>query len=271
MVCMGVRSRPVTVAVLVAIALAGLRPGRAQEAAPAPFLPGERLAFDVTWSVFRAGEVSATLTKAGEGPQDPYEVRTTARSQGFASLLFKVQNEFRSQFDAQTLCSRQISKKVNEGRRRKETKIVFDAERRLAVLDERDLTKENAPAKHAESAIPSCVQDVVSAFYYLRRQPLNVGQEFLVPLNDGSKTYEVTVEVQARERLQTPLGSRTALRVEPKVFGGLYKRKGRMLIWLSDDEQHLPLRIKAAVSVGAITGTLKSVTTEAAGASPAKH
>jgi hypothetical protein len=88
-----------------------------------------------------------------------------------------------------------------------------------------------------------------------------------LPVNDGSKTYEVTVEVQAREPIQTPLGNREAFRVEPKVFGGLFKRKGRMLIWFSDDAQHLPLRIKFLVSIGSLTGTLRSVSQQTAGSS----
>ena len=80
-------------------------------------------------------------------------------------------------------------------------------------------------------------------------------------MNDGSKTYDVTLDVQARETIQTPLGNRAAIRVEPKVFSGLFKRKGRMLVWFSDDEQHLPLRIKFMIAVGPITATLKSVST----------
>jgi len=70
----------------------------------------------------------------------------------------------------------------------------------------------------------------------------------------------VTLDVQAREGIQTPLGNRSAIRVEPKVFSGLFKRKGRMLVWFSDDDQHLPLRIKFMIAVGNITATLKSVT-----------
>jgi hypothetical protein len=102
------------------------------------------------------------------------------------------------------------------------------------------------------------VTDVVTAFYFVRRQPLRVGEQLHLPINDGAKTYMVNVEIQAREQIQTPLGVRTALRVEPKVFGGLYTRRGRMLIWFSDDEQRLPLRIQASIAVGSITGTLRS-------------
>jgi hypothetical protein len=255
---MKIRASRVVAGALVAIALAGLRAGQAQGTAER-FEPGETLTYDVTWSIFRAGEVTATLHSAADGPKDAYEVTTTARSQGFVSLLFNVQNEFRSVFDPQTLCSRQIVKKINEGRRHKETSIVFDRARKLAILDERDLANASAAPKHAENETPSCVEDVVTGFYYLRRQNFQVGQTIRLPINDGSKTYDVSVEVQAREPIRTPLGNREAFRVEPKVFRGLFKRKGRMLIWFSDDEQHLPLRIKAMVWDGSITGTLKSV------------
>jgi hypothetical protein len=264
------RSRRILIAGLLALAPNGLNMALAQER-PAPYALGETLTYAVTWSIFRAGEVAATLQSVGAAIGDAYEVKTTARSQGFVSLLFPVQNEFHSFFDPQTVCSRRISKKVNEGRRHKETEIVFDAARGLAVLDERDLARPNAPPKHAENPIPSCVEDVVTAFYFLRWQRFELGRAIRVPVNDGSKTYEVTVEVQARERIATPLGNRDAFRVEPKVFGGLFKRKGRMLIWFSDDEQHLPLRISFMITMGSITGTLKSVTPQSPNGSPQKQ
>lgn len=236
---------------------------------PLPFEPGETLNYDVSWSVFHAGTVSATLRSEGQGPKDDYIVTTTAHSQGFVSLLYDVENEFRSSFNPNTLCSERISKKIAEGRRRKETEIVFDSKRGVAVLDERDLATPNAPLKHAENEIPNCVEDVVTAFYYLRRQDFQIGKPLHLPVNDGSKTYDVTLDVQARERVQTPLGNRSAIRVEPKVFSGLFKRKGRMLVWFSDDDQHLPLRIKLVIAVGPLTATLNSVTREAKKASPA--
>jgi len=236
-----------------------------------PFTPGETLTFDVMWTVFRAGEVTATLRSSGEGEHDAYEVTATARSEGFVSLLFNVENVFRATSSPQTLCSEGIVKKVSEGHRHKDTQIAFDYVRKLALLDERDLNQPEAPPKHAEFDIPPCVEDVVTAFYYLRRQPLEIGHTIELPVNDGSKTQRVIVEVQAHEKVQTPMGTFDALRVEPKVFNGLLKRKGSMLIWFSADERQLPLRIKAMISVGSITGTLRSVTYQKQNAPPAKH
>lgn len=234
-----------------------------------PFAPGETLTYEIEWAVFPAGTVVATLRRTGDGPTDDYEVDTTARSQSFSSLLYNVQDEFRSYFNPQTMCSQHIFKEVNEGSRHLRTDIVFDAGRRLAILNEQYPTKPKLPPKHAENAIPPCVEDIVTAFYYVRRQTFQVGKPIRLSINDGAKTYEVTAEVQAREQIHTLMGSRWAFRVEPTVFRGLYKRKGRMLVWFSDDPQRLPLRIKVMISIGTITGELRSVTTTPPSARPA--
>jgi hypothetical protein len=257
-------------AILLGLLLITVAAGMAQNPHE-PFTPGEMLTYDVMWTIFRAGVVTATLQTSGEGKHDAYEVTATARSQGFVPLLFYVDNVFRATSSSQTLCSEGIVKKVNEGHRHKNTQIAFDYARKLALLDERDLNQPEAPPKHAEFDIPPCVEDVVTAFYYLRRQQLEIGHTIELPVNDGSKTQRVIVEVQAREKVQTPMGTWDALRVEPKVFNGLLKRKGRMLIWFSADERQLPLRIKAMISVGSITGTLRSVTYQKQDTPPANR
>jgi uncharacterized protein DUF3108 len=218
------------------------------------------LTYSLTWSVFPAGQLIATLSRPGGSRGDPFEVRAVGHSRGFVSLLYPVHDEFRSTFDPTDMCSLQISKSVREGRRHKDTRIVFDSRRKQAILDERDLGRPGDPSKHAETGIPGCVTDLVTAFYYLRAQPMQAGQQILVPVNDGGKTAEVTVQVQGREEIHTAIGRRFAFRLEPTVLGQLYMRPGRMLIWFSDDRQRLPLRIKAMLSVGTITGELQSVT-----------
>lgn len=230
------------------------------EKKPQAYSPGEKLTFDVSWSIFPAGKVTATLSRDNDGPRDFYRVTTTADSQGFASLLYKVQDEFQSVFNPETVCSIEISKQINEGSRHKITKITFDHDRGLAILDERDAGGGDKHPKHEEHEIPPCAQDIITAFYYVRSQPLHVGQKLKLAINDGSKTKIVVAAVTERKEIQTPLGDREALRVEPTVFGNLYEnKKGKIVIWFSDDEYHFPLRIRAALKMGAITGTLISI------------
>jgi len=234
--------------------------GRAQSSSLPPFPPGETLSYDVDWSIFTAGRVVATLVNPGEGAM-PSHITTTASSQGFASLLFRVQDTFDSFFNPQTLCSNRITKTISENSRHRQIDVVFNEEQGLALRDERDLNSPNAPPKRVENKIPACVEDIVSAFYVLRRHDLHVGENIHMTLNDGGESHDVTVEVQARELIQTALGNRMAFRLEPKIFGNFYKKKGSLLVWISDDNQRLPLRLRMKISVGAFTGNLKAVTT----------
>lgn len=254
-----VRRNMIVFGVLLALWAAGNQ-ARGAEKSPLPFSPGETLTYDVNWSIFHAGEITATLSRDPGSSQDALLVKTSARSEGFVSILYKVQDNFQSVFDPESLCSLGISKQINEGRRHRTAKITFDAARGVAILDERNLSKPNEPPKHDEHEIPACVQDIVSGFYYLRSQPLRVGETIHLAVNDGSKTTPVAAVVLDREKIKTPMGTREALRVEPRIFGTLYKKlKGRMVIWFSDDAHHYPLRIKADLAVGSITGTLTSV------------
>ncbi|MGH9444333.1 MAG: DUF3108 domain-containing protein [Terriglobia bacterium] len=262
------RLQILTLSGILCLALSSLQ-AQAPTPEPSPFAPGETLSYNVTWSIFPAGEVVARLQQLGSGPGDAYEIDATAHSKGFVSLLFRLDNHYRAIFNPRTLCSREIYKTINEGRRHKKTHIVFDEARQVAVLNEVDLAKPEHPVKHTTNAIPGCVEDILTSFYYLRRQPMYVGEKIRLPVNDGSKTHEVVVDVQQRQRLQTPLGPRYALRVEPRALGDLYKKKGRLLIWFSDDKERLPLRIKAMMPIGAITGNLASVSsTPASKSSP---
>ena len=77
------------------------------------------------WTVFRAGEVTTSLRTRGQGPSTAYEITATARSEGFVSLLFDVNNTFRATSNERTLCSESIIKNVSEGRRHKDTVDYF--------------------------------------------------------------------------------------------------------------------------------------------------
>jgi len=239
----------------------------AQLPGAAPFPPGETLTYEVDWAVFTAGKIMVTLVGTGKG--GPSEIITSARSQGTVSLLYKLQDDYHSYFNPQTLCSQRISKKINEGRRHRDVDISFDGNRGVAVVEARDLNDPNSAPQRTEHKMPACAEDIVTTFYFARRQPLRVGQSFQFAVNDGGETQTVVAEVQAEEPLQTALGTRNALRVEPKIFGSLYKRKGRLLVWFSNDEQHVPLRLKLMLSVGTITANLKSISSAPTISAPA--
>ena len=182
-----------------------------------------------------------------------------AYSTGYVSNIYKVEDEYQSTFHNPNFCSSGIRKNIREGDRHREVTIEFDEPRGVAMLRERDLAG-NTPVRQEQFSIPDCVYDILSALYYFRTQPLEVGKSFEFPVNDGSRTIQIHAEVQAREEVQTEIGKFEAFRVEPDVFSGnLFKGQGRMFVWFSTDASRLPIQLRAQVGVGTITASLAGV------------
>jgi len=223
----------------------------------APFEVGERFTYNVSWKVFDAGIATMTLAeKTSFQNEEIYRINATVYSTGIVSALFKVVDVFESFFQARDLCSRRITKRIQEGRRHRETVVTFDAKARRAQMEDRDLNLPDLPAKRTESPVPSCVQDVISALYVIRTRTLRVGELVQFPINDGGRTYDVTVEIQAQEEVRTPAGTFQAFRLEPKVFDGLFKSKGRLFVWVTTDAARMPVQLKAKINIGTITAAL---------------
>ena len=240
-----------------------------------PFQVGETFAYIVSWKIFDAGIASLTLVdRLRSQNEEIYRFRAIARSTGIVSTLYKVYDIFESQVNVKDLCSRKIIKNIQEGNRQRSTVVTFDHKANQARLEDIDLNRSEIPPKRSEIPIPNCVQDVISAFYFVRTKNLRVGEILRFPINDGGKTYDVDVEVQAMEAIKTPAGNFQTFRLEPRVFGGLFKKKGRMFVWLSNDAERIPVQLKAKIAMGTITASLtrveKAPTIQAAPVKPRK-
>lgn len=212
---------------------------------------GQTLNYAAEWRLFDAGIASIRLETAGREQR----VVSTADARGVVGLLYHVHDRFESFFDSQTNCSRTIEKKTEEGFRRLETNIVFDATRKKSVLNEKNL--KNNTSKREEHDIPGCVTDVNSAIFYLASQPLAAGATMTFPLNDGGKTVDVKATVEAREEIKVPAGTYKTVRVLAVSLGTTTKSKGQVQIWFTDDERHLPVQMKAKLFWGSLTFRLK--------------
>lgn len=229
-------------------------------AARVPFEVGEKFTYNVSWKVFDAGIATMTLAERTVFQNEEiYKINATVRSTGIVSTLFKVVDVFESFFQSRELCSRRIVKSIEEGRRHRNTVVSFDPKNRQARMEDKDLNRPDLPAKQTTSPIPECVQDVISALYLIRTKNLRVGDLIHFPINDGGRTYDVGVEIQAQEEVRTPAGTFQTLRLEPRVFDGLFKSKGRMFVWLTNDSDKMPVQLKAKINIGTITAVLTQV------------
>ena len=209
--------------------------------------------YDVEWRVFNAGTATLRMD-AADGQQ---RVIGTADSIGAIALLYHVHDRFESFIDPKTYCSLTIAKQTEEGLRRVNTNIRFDYADHKSVLDEKNLKKNQS--KREEHDIPSCVTDVLSAIYYVGALPLASDASYRFPLNDGGKTANVTVNVEAKEQVTVPAGTFHAIRVQPQSDVGTLKDKGKIWVWYSDDDRRIPVQVRARMFWGTLTLRLSRI------------
>jgi hypothetical protein len=247
--------------IAVGLLLAGSRAGAQEQRAP--FSAGEKLRYSVSWRLLPAGNAEIVLNQE-RAPAGGTRWRVTgkAESVGYVSNIYKVQDEYQSTFRNTPLCSTGLRKTIHEGGRHREVKLDFDSQPRAAKVEEKNI-QTGTIVRNAQFPTPACVQDIISALYYVRTRPLVVGQTIDVPINDGGKTIQLRVEVQAEEDVKTELGTIRAIRVEPAVFDGkLFSGKGRMHVWFAKDAQRVPVQLRAQIAVGTITAIIAGIERE---------
>ena len=217
-----------------------------------PSLPAsEDLQYSIEWRLITAGKARLAWTAA---PTGGFHTNLQLESAGLVSKLFKVNNEYSSVLD-QGLCAHSSLMKTNEGSRHRETRITFDRERQKAAYLERDTIRNSVLASN-EIDIPPCVCDIVGALYRMRTLNMELGQEAHIPVSDGKKSAMARVEAQRREPVKTPAGAYKTVRYEAFLFNNvIYRRSGRVYVWLTDDARRLPVQIQVRLQfhIGTIT------------------
>jgi Protein of unknown function (DUF3108) len=231
-----------------------VEPFQSQTAAPVPAgapPSSENLQYSLEWRLITAGKARLSWTAtAGQG----YQANLQLESTGLVSKLFKVNDDYSSGLDA-GLCAHSSFLKTNEGSRHRETRITFDAERRKASYLERDTTK-NSVLASSEIEIPLCVCDIIGALYRMRTLEMEPGQAGQIPVSDGKKSAMARVEAQQRELVKTAAGAFKTIRYEAFLFNNvIYRRSGRVFVWLTDDARRLPVQIQVRLQfhIGTIT------------------
>jgi Protein of unknown function (DUF3108) len=206
----------------------------------------ERLSYTIEWRLIHAGNA---VVDAG-----PTSAVLKVESAGIVSTLYRIEDTYRVQFEG-PFCATSSRMDAQEGSRHRETTIVFDRDRNRAFLTEKSLVKNTIVSK-ADVQIPNCVHDVIAALIRLRGMKVDLGQSVQLPISDGRKSAAVKVEAQARERVQTPAGTFNTVRYEVNLLNGVvYTRRGRVFVWLTDDERRLPVqfRLRLSFPLGTVT------------------
>jgi len=220
--------------------------------------PDEVLQYSVEWRLVRSGTAVLTRTKTapGGGQKSDLQLETV----GLVNKLYRVNDTYSVQYDS-SYCASSTYMKAEEGSRRRETRVSFDPQTKKSKYLERDTAK-NTVVLDKELDIPACVHDVVAALNRLRSLRIAPGESTQLPITDGKRMVSAKVEAQAREEVETPSGTYKTIRYEAFLFNDiLYSRKGRLFIWITDDERRLPVQIRARLNfpVGTISLSLEKL------------
>jgi hypothetical protein len=116
--------------------------------------------------------------------------------------------------------------------------------------------------KKKEYDIPNdSVWDILSGFYFIRTQKLEAGKPAYVDLFDSNKFFRAEVNILKKEMLQIPgIGEVSTMVIKPELKSeGLFKKTGDILIWLTDDDRKIPVRVETRIPVGNVVAELQGI------------
>jgi len=145
----------------------------------------------------------------------------------------------------------------------RDSEAIFDYGQKRVTFIETDPKDSMRPPRRIASEIGSTMNDMVSGIYSVRMMNLKVGDRFDLKVSDSGLIYNVPGSVTGREQVKTILGKVWCVKVEPDIFGAgrlIETQEGKMIIWMTDDARHVPVRTQVNASIGKAEIKLKSMT-----------
>jgi hypothetical protein len=213
---------------------------------PVPFRVGEKLTYQIFWGPFVVGRATLEVTAVEKVDSfDCYHLIAKAKTSGLAEWLFPVDSTAESWLDCRELFTRKYRQKRSEGKHVVNDETRYDYEHKEAIT-------KNTKGKEKRLPLEQPVQDVVSSMYFVRAQELMLDAEQTFVLNASATNYVVTIRPDQRKQLWVrPVGDVQALRIEPSpTLKIIAANKGRMWIWITDDERRLPLLVNSELRWG---------------------
>lgn len=246
------------IAVLVTLLYGGMlnpQSVRVETKRPA-FEVGEWFLFRIHYGIFNASYASLKLQNHQLNGKTVYHAVGEGKTTGLARLFFKVDDRYESYFDKESGTPYKFIRQIDEGGHTKDLEINFDhASKRATVKDH----KHNS-AKTIK--IYEGIQDMLSAFYYLRdnyrTDELFPGQEIILDMIfDDDELFRFKLKFLGRETIRSKFGKVPCLKFRPYVQSGrVFKESESLTLWISADDNKIPIRIKADLRVGSLKADL---------------
>lgn len=213
------------------------------------FMEGEKLVFDLKYGFITAGTAVMEIPKIKKiSGRDSYHITFNVNTTSAFDLVYKVRDRYESYVDVQGLFPWRFEQHIREGDYMRDFSAFFD--------------HRTGKAKTSEGSyeIPKYVNDILSAFYLGRTldySNMKVGQKHSLQNFYKDNVYPLDIIYLGKETIEVSAGKFRCIMVQPLISeGGLYKGNGKMVIYLTDDEFKMPVKVKAEVVIGSLDAEL---------------
>lgn len=222
----------------------------------AAIIDGEKLTFNIKYGVVSAAEATLELRSSTLEDKPVWLITSNAKTYPFFDSFFKVRDTVQSWWEKENLRSLRFSKRLSEGKYQQYRVHTYDHDSKSSTYQRWDFKKQ--AYKTREISIPANTQDILSSFYFVRQQELAPGTRLTVDITTDGKSYNTQVVVHKRETIDSIFGKKVCLVIEPLLKSeAVFKQSGRILIWITDDEYKIPLKMTSQITFGAFTAILK--------------
>ncbi|HEX8562307.1 MAG TPA: DUF3108 domain-containing protein [Flavobacterium sp.] len=218
---------------------------------------GEYFKFRIHYGVVNAGYATLEVKEATRNNRKVFHAVGKGWTTGMSRFFFKVDDTYESYFDKVTGNPYQFVRRIDEGGYTKNQEGFFNQ------ATNRVLVKDYKNKKEKTFVTPDNTQDIMSTFYYLRNHPsvdrLKVGESISIDMFFDDETTKFKLKYIGREDISTKFGVVPTMVFRPLVQSGrVFKEQESLTVWISADDNKIPIRIKASLAVGSIKADLES-------------
>ncbi|NDC41579.1 MAG: DUF3108 domain-containing protein [Chitinophagia bacterium] len=212
------------------------------------FNEGERVTFRVYYNKsfiwINSGNAEFTVKADDFNKKKVYHITGIGRTARSFEWFYKVFDTYESYVDKETMLPLHFVRRVNEGGLKINNDVYFNHKSSQAVSDNKTYT------------IPACTQDVLSAIYFARNidySKYKAGDKIPFTMFLDNQVYDLYIKYYGKEQITTKTGTYNVLKIVPLLIEGtIFKGGEKMTVWVSDDANHIPVRIESPILIGSI-------------------
>lgn len=212
------------------------------------FKEGEVLNYKLKYGFITAAEANIKVLPSDlifDG-KPTFRLSVDARTSGTFDIFYKVRDHYDSYVDKTDLVPYFYQEDIREGKYRRQDKARFYHDSKKVVSNNGSFT---TPTNQTF--------DLVSAYYFARNldiSKLKINDSFTLHYFLGKEINDLQIQYVGKETIKTKLGKINCLKFSPSIDPGrVFKKDSRLYLWITDDENRIPIKAQVEIVVGSIT------------------